>query len=104
MTTDSSFLDQLAETEVPVPPEDFQERLHGRLNEWLLIVHVGDLIAGAFPFAVRHFARAVGGLVSLTLTGKYPSTKKPRRLTHYFAQGDSHGYCCHTLGSGRNGC
>jgi hypothetical protein len=72
MATDSSFLDQLADAEVPVPPEDFQQRLHVRLNDWLLIVQVGDLIAGAFPFAVKHFARAVGGLLSLTLTGKYP--------------------------------
>lgn len=73
MATDSSFLDQLADTEVPVPPQDFQHELHGRLNEWLLIVHAGDLIAGAFPFAARCFARAVAGLISLTLTGKYPA-------------------------------
>ncbi len=76
MATDSSFLDQLADTEVPVPPQDFQHELHGRLNEWLLIVHVGDLIAGAFPFAARCFARAVAGLVALTLTGKYPAADR----------------------------
>ena len=70
MATDSSFLDQLADVEVPVPPEDFQRRLHRRLNDWLFAVHLGDLIAGAFPYAVKHFARAVGGLILLTLTGK----------------------------------
>ena len=32
----------------------------------------GDLIAGAFPFAAKSFARALGGLISLTVSGKYP--------------------------------
>ena len=72
MATDSSFLDRLADVEVPVPPREFQQELHGRLNDWLLIAHTGDLIAGAFPFAAMSFARALGGLISLTVTGKYP--------------------------------
>jgi hypothetical protein len=76
MATDSSFLDQLADAEVPVPPQEFQHELHGRLNEWLLIVHAGDLIGGAFPFAARCFARALAGLVSLTFTGKYPAADR----------------------------
>ncbi len=75
MANDSSLLDQLAETEVPIPPDDFEQQLHRRLNDWLLIVHVGDMVAGAFPYAVKHFARAVAGLVSMTLTGKYPTSK-----------------------------
>jgi hypothetical protein len=71
MATDSSFLDQLADLEIPTAPSDFQRQFHRRLNHWLLIVQIGDLIAGAFPYAATHFVRAVGGLVLLTLSGKY---------------------------------
>ena len=76
MATDSSFLDQLADVEVPVTPPDFQRQVHRRLNHWLLVVQIGDMIAGAFPYAVQHFARAVGGLVQLTLSGEYPADTK----------------------------
>jgi len=72
MATDSSFLDQLADVEVPVAPPDFPRQVHHRLNHWLLGLHIGDMVAGAFPYAVQHFARAVVGLVQLTLSGEYP--------------------------------
>jgi hypothetical protein len=72
MATDSSFLDQLADEEVPVAPPDFQRQVHRRLNHWLLVVQIGDMVAGAFPYAVQHFVRAVGGLIQLTLSGEYP--------------------------------
>ena len=78
MATDASFLDQLADHEIPAAPADFQQRLHGRLNDWLLIVHLGDLIVGAFPYAVRLFAHAVGGMLQMTLTGKYPPGERQR--------------------------
>ena len=81
MATDSSFLDQLADVEVPVPPPEFQHELHGRLNDWLLIVHASDLIAGAFPFAIKTFARAVGGLLGMTITGSYPSGENDETRT-----------------------
>jgi hypothetical protein len=72
MATDSSFLDQLADVEVPVAPPDFQRQVHRRLNHWLLVVHIADMIAGAFPYAVQHYAQAVNGLIRLTLSGNYP--------------------------------
>ena len=72
MATESSFLEQLAEVEVPAEPQDFRQQLHARLNDWLLFVHTGDLVAGAIPYALGHFVRAVGGFVMLTLTGKFP--------------------------------
>jgi hypothetical protein len=73
MATDSSFLDQLADAEVPVAPRDFQRQVHRRLNHWLVAVQIGDMIAGSFPYAAQHFLRAVGGLVHLTLSGEYPT-------------------------------
>ena len=73
MATDSSFLDQLADVEVPVAPPDFPRQVHQRLNHWLLVVQIGDMVAGAFPYAVQHFVRAIGGLVQLTLSGEYPA-------------------------------
>jgi hypothetical protein len=78
MATDASFLDQLADNEVPAAPADFQQQLHGRLNDWLLIVQLGDLLVGAFPYAIRLFAHALGGLVRLTLTGEYPPRERER--------------------------
>lgn len=79
MNTDN-FLDQLAEWDVPPPPAHFDERLHERVNHWLILLQVIDFVVKAMPWALGHFAQALGGAAKYTLTGRHddPETR-PRR-------------------------
>lgn len=70
------FLEQLAELDVPPPPVAFNRDLHQRLNQSLTTQHVVDLGLQALPSAAMEFVRAVIGLVTLTITGKFPDTRK----------------------------
>lgn len=72
----SDFLEQLADVEVPPPPENFDRQLHQRVNRSLLAVQLTDLVCGALPWAVWHMCRALGGLVTLTVTGKFRDDRK----------------------------
>ena len=74
MPTD--FLERLAELDVPPPPPAFDDDLHQRLNQSLTAQHVVDLGLQILPSAALEFVRAVIGMVSLTIVGKFPESKK----------------------------
>ncbi len=74
MPTD--LLEQLARLDVPPTPVAFDDDLHERLNRSLTAQHVVDLGLRALPVAAIEFVRAVCGLVSLTVAGKFPERKK----------------------------
>ena len=77
MPTD--FFEQLAEIDVPPPPTEFDRDLHQRLNHSLTTQHVLDLGLHALPCAALEFIRAVIGLVTLTISGKFPTTSGDRK-------------------------
>jgi hypothetical protein len=79
MATD--LFERLAELEVPPPPEaeQFDRQLHERLNRLLVVRQITDLVASGLPFALLHFARALVGLLTLTLTGRYERKPKNHR-------------------------
>ncbi len=72
------FLDQLADVEVPPPPAEFAEELHGRVNRSLALVQLIDLVCGALPLALWELSRALGGWARFTLSGKYDWNKRKR--------------------------
>ena len=76
-TTDP--LEQLAHNEVPPVPEHFERRLHQRVNRQLLATHLLDLLLRGLPFAVQHFAAALGELLHVTLVGEDPASQRRRR-------------------------
>lgn len=67
------LFEQLAETDVPPVPQRLESDVHERLNRRLLSLHVAEVLLRTLPFAVAHFAAALGHLVLLTLTGKSTS-------------------------------
>ena len=77
MATD--LFDKLAEMDVPPPPARFDQQLHERVNRSLFIGQMLDLVFGAVPWAIGHFARAFVGLVIYTLTGRYEMKSKRKR-------------------------
>ena len=74
-----NLLEQLADLEVPPPPEQFDTQLHDRVNRSLVRAQLVDLMLRGFPWALLHFARAVVGLIAFTLTGRYESNSKTKR-------------------------
>lgn len=72
----SDFLEQLADAEVPPPPASFDRQLHERVNRSLLLVQLTDLVCGALPWALWHMSQALGGLISLTVCGKFQDERK----------------------------
>ena len=75
-----NLLEQLADLEVPPPPAQFDRQLHQRVNRSLLVWQLVDLVVSAMPWAMLHFARALVGLITFTVTGRYErKPKKPRR-------------------------
>jgi hypothetical protein len=72
------ILEQLAEMEVAPPPPEFDRRLHQRVNQSLMVQHVVDFAVGAVPWALWHFFRAVLGLVTFSVTGKFGEERKKR--------------------------
>ncbi len=77
MATD--LFDKLAEMDVPPPPPRFDQQLHERVNRSLFVGQMLDLVFGAVPWALGHFARAFVGLVIYTLTGRYEMKSKRNR-------------------------
>ena len=67
----NDLFEQLADTDVPPPPERFGEDLHRRVNDSLTLMLFVEFVCVAFPSAVIEFGRCLAGLVRLTLTGKY---------------------------------
>ena len=74
-----NLLEQLAELEVPPPPAKFDTQLHERVNRSLVREQLLDLFVRALPWAAMHFFRAVIGVVSYTLTGRYEPVPKNKR-------------------------
>ncbi len=62
--------DQLAESEVPMPPPQLEREVHRRLNKALLVMHLADLFLKGMLFAMGHFAQAVLHLLAVTFTGR----------------------------------
>lgn len=69
------LFEQLAEIDVPPAPVAFNEDLHARLNRTLTTQHVVDLGLKALPSAAIEFVRAVFGMLTLTVVGKFPKGK-----------------------------
>ena len=67
------LLEQLAETGVPPVPREFDRSIHDKLNTLLVVGHLSDLLLRAIPYAVAHFAEAVGELAASTLGARPPS-------------------------------
>ena len=67
----NNLLDQLSQDEVPPPPEQLREDLHGHLNQWLLAAHALDFLLHGFAYAAGQFCAAVLGMLKFTLTGEY---------------------------------
>ncbi len=65
MATD--LFDQLADLEVPPPPERFDQQLHDGVNRSLVVGQFVDLVLVAVPFAIVHFARRVAGMAIFTV-------------------------------------
>jgi hypothetical protein len=78
MPTD--LLEQLAELPVPPapPPQVFDRAVHQRINSRLIVGQILDLLLRGFGYAIAHFAKAVFGLMRLTVTGKLPEVKQDR--------------------------
>ena len=67
----SDLFDQLAEGDVPPPPEHFDRQLHQRLNRTLLTMHIVDLCLRCLPWCLMKFGQAVIGAVRYTILGSY---------------------------------
>jgi hypothetical protein len=83
MLTD--LLERLAELPVPPAPapQTFDREIHKRINSRLIVGQLSDLLLHGFAFAVGHFAKAMLGVIRLTLTGKFEAPKNdrdPRRM------------------------
>jgi hypothetical protein len=77
MATD--LFEQLSQSEVPPPPDEFDRQFHRRLNQSLLVGHFVELGVRAIPFALGFFMRAVIGLLVFSFTGRFPPTSKEAR-------------------------
>lgn len=70
MSTD--LWQDFTEQAVPPIPNDFQDRVHARLNDRLVATHLTDFVLGALPASLAMFSEAVFGLLSYTAGGDYP--------------------------------
>ena len=70
------FLEELAEAPVPPVPVSFNRALHERLNRRLVAGQMLDLALRGMGYTLAHFARAMGGLVMLTISGKFERRKE----------------------------
>ncbi len=75
----NNLLDQLNESEVPPPPREMTRDVHERLNQWLVFAQTADLVLRAFGYAAAYFGEAVLGMISYSLTGKFPPRDEHRR-------------------------
>jgi len=66
-----SLLDQLAEAEVPPPPETFRAEVHQRVNTSLIVGQLVGLFVRAMPYALVQFGRAAAALMFFSVTGRY---------------------------------
>jgi hypothetical protein len=71
MTPD--LIEQLAKSPVPSVPETLEPQIHQRVNDWLVLLHLGDLLLRGLPYAMWQFARAVAALIVFSVKGRFPS-------------------------------
>ena len=57
--------------DVPPAPVEMRREEHQRLNQWLLVSQIAELVLQGFGFAALQFGAAILGLFNFTLTGKY---------------------------------
>ena len=72
------LLEQLANEDVPPPPDSLKRDVHDRLNRALLFAHVIELLTQGLIYACGHLLRAGMGLVVYTLSGKFPVDRVDR--------------------------
>jgi hypothetical protein len=72
------LFEQLAQSDVPPPPPQFNRQLHDRVNRSLVASQLADLALGALPWAIGHMLRALGGFFCLTVTGKFTTGDKKK--------------------------
>ena len=76
-----NVLEQLNQKRIPAPPQRLKLEVRQRVNTALIALQHADFVLRALPFALLHFAQAVGGLMLYTLTGTYePRVRDDSRL------------------------
>lgn len=68
------LLEQLAGTDVPPPPADFDRSVHQRLNRTLVVGQLIEFVAVVLPLSVLEFARAMAASLIFTSSGRFPPT------------------------------
>lgn len=76
MTND--LLERLAESEIPPVPADFDREVHERVNDALMLGHFAEFGLRVLPYALVHMAQALIGLLTLTLSGRFPADASTR--------------------------
>lgn len=76
MTND--LLEQLAQSEIPPVPADFDHDVHERVNDALMFGHIAEFGLRVLPYAFVHMAQALTGFFSLTLSGRFPASESTR--------------------------
>jgi len=76
MTND--LLERLAESEIPPLPADFDREVHDRVNDALMFAHFAEFGLRVLPYALVHMAQALIGLLTLTLSGRFPADASTR--------------------------
>ena len=66
-----NLLEQLGQQHVPAPPTRLKHEVRLRMNTALVALQLADFALRALPYALLHFAQAVGGMLLYTLTGTY---------------------------------
>jgi hypothetical protein len=77
MATDP--LEQLAELDVPPPPQQLEHSVHQRLNRVLLCLHVFEFTLRAVPFGLAIFAQTVWAFCQFTLKGTFDDGRRSSR-------------------------
>jgi hypothetical protein len=71
----TNLFEQLAQSEIPPPPPEFDRQLHERVNRTLIVTQLIDLALSAMPWAMLQLGRALLGIVTFSLTGHYGSKR-----------------------------
>ena len=66
---DDNLFEQLALSEIPPVPREFDLDVHRRLNSTLLIAHLFEFTWRAFPRAAGMMLASVLHLITFTITG-----------------------------------